>query len=66
MLQWVASTSDGSDPQLTNPVVLVLGPLLVPPQDGAMLGTMLDDIGLAFQTPAISLGKLWPSEWIYP
>jgi len=58
MLQRVASTSNGSGPQLTTLVVLVLGPLFVPPQDGSHMGTMLDDIGLAFQTPAKPLGKL--------
>jgi len=66
VLEWVASTSDGSDPQLTNPVVLVLGALLVPLQDGSHVGTTLANIGLAFQMPAKPLCKLWPSKQIYP
>jgi len=57
VLEWVASTSDGSDPQLTNPVVLVLGALLVPLQDGSHVGTTLANIGLAFQTPAKAPGQ---------
>jgi len=66
VLQWVTSTSDGSNLQLTNPVVLVLGPLLAPPQDGTHVGTMLEEVSLTFQIPVKPLGKLCPSECIYP
>jgi len=66
MVQWVANTSDGGDAQLTNPVVLVLGPLLTPPQEGSSISTMLTDAWLDFHKPAKPLGKMWPSERIYP
>jgi len=66
VVQWVENTSDGGNAQLTNPVVLVLSPLLAPPQEGGNVGTTLTKARLNFQKLAKPLGKMWPSKQIYP
>ena len=39
IVQWVASTSDGGEPQFSQPVALVLSPLLTPPPPAGMSAT---------------------------
>jgi len=66
VVQWVMCTSDGGEPKYSKLVVLVLGPLIAPTQQGNNVGFDLDELGLLFHTPAQPLGKEWSSKQLYP
>jgi len=65
IIHWVATVSDGGEPQFTSPVAMVLGPLINSPQLGEDVGHDLSELGLDFTVPAVPLGKTWPSHRIY-
>ncbi len=66
IVQWVANTSDGGEPILTRPMLVVLGPLIATPQTGGSVGYELEDLGLSYQIPVQPLGKTWSSRKLYP
>jgi len=61
IIHWVATASDGGEPQFTSPVAIVLGPLINSPQLGDDVGYDLSELGLDFNVPAVPLGKTWPA-----
>jgi len=54
---WVTNMSDGGKPQFSNPVVIILRPLLTSPPTSDAVGHNLSDIGLDYNQPAKPLGK---------
>jgi len=66
VVQWVVGTSDGGEPEYSKPVVLVLGPLIAPSQQGNNVGYDLGELGLSYHQPVQPLGKVWSSKRMYP
>jgi len=52
--------------EYSKPVVLVLGLLIAPTQQGTNIGYDLDELGLSFHKLAQPLGKEWLSKQLYP